>query len=302
MTPQEQEAILTISLLAAYADGSKDEAEHAAIRRVADGFQVDVINFAGLYQKVLTKEASVATAAPVLTSPDAKALAFEMARCICEANGPVDSAEQAFLTDLGNALALATTPAEAPSLATPTGHEPLDALLLKYSVLTAALELLPQTTGALAILPAQMKLVYDIGKRHGAELDRRSIQDFAAALGIGAVSQVLEAGIRGLLSGVLGSMGSSAGKVGDLTGGVAGTALTFATTYALGTVADRYYASGRQMDLPTLKQEFTTLLEKAKSLQGQYGTAISAKASELKEKFRGMDSGKILNDIFGGRA
>ena len=284
MTTQEQESIITLALLASFADGSKDDNEHAAIRKVLEGFQIDALNVAGLYQKVISKEATVASATAGLTSPESKNLAYEVVRCVCEANGPVVPAEQAVLDQLKSSLSLAEAPEPAPASA----DEALDPVLLRYAILTAALEMLPQTMGSMAIVPTQMKLVYDIGRRHGVALDRNSLRDFGAALGIGAVSQVLEAGMRRVLAGVL--------------GGVAGTALTFATTYALGTIADRYYAEGRKMDVPTLKAEFSKLVEKARALQSQYTTTITDKARELSEKFKNMDVSAILNGILQGKA
>jgi uncharacterized protein (DUF697 family) len=303
MTPQEKSSILTLALLAAFADETKDEREHAAIRKAADGFQMDSVDLAGLYQKVLTKEADQTTAVAALTSPEAKSLAYEIARCVCEANGPVVPAEQAMLTSLHAALYPNAAPVEAPEpLVLAVADAELEPLLLKYSVLTAALELLPQTAGSLAIIPTQMKLVYEIGKRHGVELDRNSLQDFAATLGIGAVSQVLEAGMRKVLAGVLGGVAGHTGEhIGEATGGLAGTVMTFATTYALGTVADQYYAAGRKLDLPTLKAEFTRLVEKAKSMQGQYSTQIADKARELADKFKGMEISKILGGLLQGK-
>lgn len=299
MTTQEQESIITLALLASFADGSKDDNEHAAIRKVLEGFQIDALNVAGLYQKVISKQASVSSAAAGLTSPEAKNLAYEVVRCVCEANGPVVPAEQAVLDQLKSSLSLAEAPEPAPASA----DEALDPVLLRYSILTAALEMLPQTMGSMAIVPTQMKLVYDIGRRHGIALDRNSVRDFGAALGIGAVSQVLEAGMRRVLAGVLGGVAGKTGEqVGEFSGSVAGTALTFATTYALGTIADRYYAEGRKMDVPTLKAEFSKLVEKARALQSQYTTTITDKSRELSEKFKNMDVSAILNGILQGKA
>ncbi len=36
MTPIEQESILTLSLMAAFADGAKNDAERAEVRRIAE--------------------------------------------------------------------------------------------------------------------------------------------------------------------------------------------------------------------------------------------------------------------------
>jgi uncharacterized protein (DUF697 family) len=302
MTPAEQESILSISLLAAFADGTKDDLEHAAIRHTAEGFQMNAVDLAGAYQRVLTKETTLESAVAALTSLEAKTLAYEIALCVCEASGPAVPAETEFLKTLLNALQpAAEAPAEITEPVAVTEGE-LEPLLLKYSILTAALELLPQTAGALAIVPTQMKLVYDIGQRHGIALDRKALRDFAAALGIGAVSQVIETGMRRILSGVLGGVGGETGEtVGNAAGGIAGTALTFATTYALGTVAERYYASGRQIDVPMLKDEFSKLVDKAKTMQSQYGTEISDKARELTEKFKGMEISKILGGLLQGK-
>ena len=45
-------------------------------------------------------------------------------------------------------------------------------MILNYSILNGALELLPQSMASMAIIPLQMKMVYRIGKEHGYELDR----------------------------------------------------------------------------------------------------------------------------------
>jgi uncharacterized protein (DUF697 family) len=258
----------------------------------------------------------------VLDSPEARNLAFEIARSVCAANGPPVPEEQEFLADLAAAL----LPPEAAAPHSPSVHlvdvwpatgdlvgfphvppfsaaADLDPVLLRYAILTAALELLPQTAGALAIVPAQMKMVYDIGQRHGMVMDRSTVRDFGAALGIGAVTQVLEGGLRKVLSSVLGGLAGGPGKTADdLTGSVAGTALTFATTYALGSIADRYYASGRRLDLASLKAEFTELVQTAQAKGTRYRTEITDKAAELAEKFEGKDLRKILADLRSGPA
>jgi uncharacterized protein (DUF697 family) len=314
MEKQEREAIVGIALLAAFADGTKSESEHAAIRKVAEGFELGVVDLAGLLQKVMTHQLTIPKAAAALHSSEAKSIAYEVALCICESNGVKDPAEVSFLSQLSASIHQAASMVPSNSLSSDVGAhtgghmttvplanpaELLDPLLLKYSVLTAALELLPQTAGALAIVPIQMKMVYDIGKRHGFDLDRSSIKDFGAALGIGAASQVLETGLRRLISGLAGTVGGS--TVGSLTGGVAGTAMTFATTLALGTIADRYFASGRTIDLNTLKSDFTGLVSKAKATQSQYTDQIVAKAGELSDRVRNGELTSLLGNLLQGR-
>lgn len=318
MNKSEQEAVVAIALLAAFSDGQKDEAEHAAIRRVAEGFEIQLVDMASLYQQIITGKLTLSQAAGQLTSDQAKSLAYEVARCICEADGYMHPAEEAFLKDLTAILRPAASPvvnssgATASSASTTASNElavigpiptdpkdPLDPTLIKYSILTAALELLPQTAGMLAILPVQLKMVYDISKRHGIEMDYMAVKDFGAALGVGAAGQLLESGLRKLLSTMVGTVGG--GVAGSMSSGVAGTAMTFATTYALGMVAEQYYAAGRKIDIATLKAEFTRLIEKAKETQTQYSQEIVDKAKHLTDKLKNTDIGSLLGGLAHGK-
>ena len=107
MTPEEIRAILTISLLAAYADSHKHEREREEIRRIAEGLaQSEEVNLPSLYQDVLLKRTNLATAAAALTSAESRELAYEMAVCVCDADGETSAAERAFLQSLRAALKL----------------------------------------------------------------------------------------------------------------------------------------------------------------------------------------------------
>ena len=104
----------------------------------------------------------------------------------------------------------------------------------------------------MAIIPLQMKLIYRIGKSYGFELDSGSVKDFLATAGVGLTSQYLEQAGRKLLGGLLGAIG------GRLLGGVGRQAvssgMSFASTYALGQVARRYYAANRNLSADMLKR------------------------------------------------
>jgi hypothetical protein len=77
MNEQEQQAILTLSLMAAFADGSKDESERAELKRIADALAGEgSINLAALYQDVLLKRVSMASTVAMLTSPEAAPARF----------------------------------------------------------------------------------------------------------------------------------------------------------------------------------------------------------------------------------
>ena len=110
------------------------------------------------------------------------------------------------------------------------------------------------------------------------------------SVGVGLTSQYLEQFGRKLLGGLLGGV---AGKMGRGLGGAAtGMAFSFATTYALGQVARRYYAGGRVMSTALLRESFQELLGPAKQLQAQYLPQIRQKAATL-------DAGQIMAMVRG---
>ncbi len=134
-------------------------------------------------------------------------------------------------------------------------------------------------------------MVWRIGKAYGVELDQGHIKEFLATVGVGLTSQYLEQFGRKLLGGLLGKMaGKTAGKIGRAATGMA---FSFATTYALGQVAKRYYAGGRQMSTQLLQDSFQGLLGPAKQLQSQYLPQIEQRAQTL-------DAGQVMNLVRGG--
>lgn len=66
---------------------------------------------------------------------------------------------------------------------------------------------------------------------------------------------------------------------GELT--ATGMAFSFATTYALGQVARRYYAAGRQMSTELLRTTFQETLGPDKQMQQEYLPQIEQKAQTL---------------------
>ena len=360
MNAEQQRALLTIALYAAFADGHKAESERETIRQMAESLS-DAQGghpLTSLYQDVLLRRVTVAGAVQALSDPAHRQLAYEMAVCVCDADGSQSEAERSFLADLGRQLglsgeavrafqaqadsvaawaasvpaaptvapavapaapgaglfaqwgaapiaataavaataataaavwnraaspspaAVAAAPAPtAPPLAVQQQEAELDKSILNYAILNGALELLPQSWASMAIIPLQIKMVYAIGKKHGVELDTGHIKEFIAAAGVGLTSQYLEQFGRKLMGGMLGkALGKTAGKLGSTATGMA---FSFATTYALGQLAKRYYAGGRSMNTSVLRSSYQDLLAPAKQLQTQYLPQIQQKASTL---------------------
>ena len=250
-----------------------------------------------------------------------------MAVCVCDADAARSAAEAAFLSELKARLGLdgaavqgfereelalveATrdaAPAAAPMPSAPVTVSPvaaaataqrsaaeaeLDRSILQYALLNGALELLPQSWASMAIIPLQIRMVYGVGKAHGVELDQGHIREFIAAAGVGLTSQYLEQFGRKLLGGLLGkAAGRTVGRVGSAATGMA---FSFATTYALGQLAKRYYAGGRVMNAAVLRETFQGLLGPAKQMQQSYLPQIQQKAATL-------DAGQIMQMVRGAR-
>lgn len=298
MNQAERRAVLTLALLAAYADGANAEAETAALRRAAEAIGGDDPELASVYQRALFEKPDVAAVAAEIATPELRRQAYEVAVGICDADGAHGPAEAEFLRNLAGALgiepAAATAyAAEAATIAALPLPEPgspstattavpaadVDPMIVNYAVLNGALELLPQSLASMAIIPLQMKMVYRIGQTYGFELDRGHVTDLLATVGVGLASQYLERFGRRLVGGLLGKFGggllSSVGSAGT------GAAMSFATTYALGHVAKRYYSGGRQLDAAALKQAFTAMLGEARVLQSKYAGAIEQQAQRI---------------------
>jgi uncharacterized protein (DUF697 family)/tellurite resistance protein len=337
-TPQLR-AILNIMIHASLADGRKSEEERGAVRDAAESLAAGADKaLAGVYQDVLLKRVTLADAAAALPELEHRQLAYEMAVCVCDADGVQDAAEQRFLESLKRQLGLegdasvATAAAEADAIAkaayepaaygpaayaavaaipvaaaataaaTPTtarattataapvgqmsapparsvNDAELDKSILNYSILNGALELLPQSWASMAIIPLQVRMVYRIGKSHGFDLDQGHIKEFLATVGVGLTSQYVEQIGRKLVGGLL---GKAAGRmIGGLGAAATSMAFSFASTYALGHLAKRYYAGGRVMSTELLRRTYQELLGSAKMTQQQYLPAIQQRARTL---------------------
>jgi len=311
-------AILAIALHAAFADGGKHEAEREEFRRIAETLAADGDgpDARRVYQDVLLKRVSLEDATAALTDSGEKHLAYELAVGVCDADGRTVDAEREFLDRLRGLLELDTaeadevereaeqvvamTEAAAPATVPGTASTPqapaavdeaaIDKSILNYSILNGALEILPQSWASMAVIPLQIKMVYEIGQRHGVALDRGHIKEFLATLGVGMTSQYVEQFGRKLIGGLFrAAAGRSIGRLGRTATGMA---FSFATTYALGQVARRYYAGGRQMSTDLLRTTFQETLGPAKQMQQEYLPQIEQKAQTL-------DMGQVMGMVRG---
>jgi uncharacterized protein (DUF697 family)/tellurite resistance protein len=303
MTPDQTRALLTIALMAAFADGLKDERERARIKALAARLSGEGLDVDAIYEDVLLHKPELASVASrLLDDRNVAQFAYEIAVGVADADGVHTPAEGAFLERLAETLQLplaqskeaieqADAIAAAPAPATATGATPvpsakprpdaaeLDKRIVDASITNAALELLPETLASMAILPLQVRLVYRIGQSYGYELDQGHIKEFIATLGVGLTGQYLEQFARKLLGGVLGSVLGGMGRA--IGRQAASSGMAFATTWAIGQLANQYYGGGRTLDAARLKNAFTPLVQQGQSMIARYGPAIEERARSI---------------------
>lgn len=312
MTTLEKENVALIAVAAAFCDGQQSETERQKIRELLGNLELP--DAAALVQRVLLQKALLANTTAALQSAESRALAYEMAVCLIEADGHRNEAETKFLATLAGLLELSPTQAEQPLHAAddvaeaavlpvaavgglpaasgkPVATAELEATIRNTAILAGALELLPQSMATLAVLPIQTHLVYRVGKAHGFALDAGHVKEFIGVLGLGLTSQAFEGLARKFLGGLVRRAGG--GLAGSLASAATGPAMTYATTYALGQLAHRYYGGGRTLSALQLKETFAQLVGTART----HGERL---VPEMRARAGGLNLAQLPGLIRGG--
>ena len=291
MNTTDHAPLIAIAMLAARADGRIDSPEQKAVDAVVA--RIGNPDVTRLAQQVAGGQLRVADLASRLSDDEARRVAYEGALAICNADGVLAPTEAAFLEDLRTALGLSAASvaaagktadalAGAPVAEVHTGSPPagpLDEFILQQAMLTGALEILPDRLATIAILPLQLRLVYQIGQRHGQRLDLNQVKDLAATLGLGAVAQGMESIVLKIAGGLAG--GLLGGLVGGATRVATGAVITFAATYALGHASEQYYRQGRSLSANDLRALFDRFQQEAKTIYPRVEQQIRTQSSTL---------------------
>jgi len=275
MNTTDRAPLIAIAMLAARADGATDSAEQAAVDAVVA--RMGSPDVSRLAEQVAGGRLRAADLAAQLSDDEARETAYQGALAICNADGPANAAELAFLEELRDVLGISEPVAEVHAGPPPAG--PLDDFILQQAILTGALEILPDQLANIAILPLQLRLVYQIGQRHGQKLDVSQVKDLAATLGLGVAAQSVEGVVMnlvgGLARGLLGGLAAGATRV------ATGAVISFSATYALGHVADQYYAQGRRLSRNDLLALFDRFKQEAGTIYPQVQSQIQTRAGTL---------------------
>lgn len=284
---EQHQAILTIGLLAAFADWHEC-ADPVGLAN-APGCTLrgdDEREIIRLYRKVLRERIDLHSAAAPLLNPLCRLLAYEFVVCICHTGGYPSTRQRRFLEDLSLLLALdaaVTRPLDlqAQALAAIAVGGDREVLppasideaeeqrwIVDCAVIGAALENVPESWAAMATAALQTRLVRDIARQRGCDPEGDHGRHFLQALGLGLTPRYVESLGCKLLGAIFGRTGRCDPSA-------------FACTYALGQTAKRYFASGRQMSPTVLQECFHELFDPAMRMQGQFLAQIRQKSGYL---------------------
>jgi len=157
--------------------------------------------------------------------------------------------------------------------------------ILKYSLLGGALGAIAIPGVALAtdlaVMSVQVKLVRDIGQRWGHTADKQAAASLLGSLGLGAGMRIAVFSLVKLL---------------PVWGSVVGASTSFASTWALGQIADRYFASGMKAHLATLASSF-----KAAQAEGHKAFDAHQSGVDSRRKLDGLAMQTLKASLKAGR-
>lgn len=162
----------------------------------------------------------------------------------------------------------------------------IDQDVLKYSVLSAVLGAFPVPGIAiatdLAIVGLQVKLVRDIGQYWGHKVGKDAVKSLLAGLGLGTGARIAV---------------SNLAKLVPIWGSAFGAATAFATTWALGKIANRYFESGQKADLAQLKKEMKGMEKEGKEAYARQKESIEHKRKATSEKLAALNEQRKAGTI-----
>ena len=166
--------------------------------------------------------------------------------------------------------------------------------IVKYSVLTGVLGSFPVPGLAiatdLAVVAVQVKLVRDIGQRWGHTVDKQAAVSLLGGLGLGTAARIAV---------------SNLAKFVPVWGSVVGATAAFASTWALGKVADKYFEHGMKTDKTTLKADFESALAEGRQAFVAQKEQIEAYSAQhepaLTTLYAELTAGKLSSDEYASR-
>lgn len=307
MTIQQNEAVASLKILAAVAraDGTVHNDERKSLAAALESLELE--KPIGV-DELLGSDEGIDVLAELehLQSPEAREQIYRSAFFMAYADGSCTREEQAIL-DLV-AAETGVTPEARASLerlfvpaAERTSLLPVKARaiddaearaahvkkeILKYAALTTVLGAFPIPGLAIAtdlgVIALQVKMVRDIAQYWGHSLDRDAAKSMLYGMGLGTGARLAVNNLAKLLPG---------------WGSAVGATTSFASTYALGKVIDRYFAAGAKVDIAVLKSDFKAAEKEGKATYAEHKAEVAAQGEAAKTTLAALtadlNAGKI---------
>ena len=269
MTETEALASLKVLVCVAKADGKLHKDERAALEQVLSagnlprGTSVDAL---------LTGKCDLEAELAKITSQEAKEATYAAAYTLANSDLDFSDSEKAMLDLIRKALDLPAARntffkrmfGEAQDTLLPSNIKPIadkkkrDAEIkedvLKYAVISAVLGANPVPVVSIAtdmaVVAFQFKMVRDIGQYWGHKEGEMASKSLIAGLGLGAGARIAVTNLAKLLPGF---------------GSVVGATASFASTWALGKIADQWFAAGCPDEFKELKTAFKSAEKEGKA-------------------------------------
>ena len=292
MTIRDTEAIASLKILAAVAraDGTVHNDERKSLAAALESLhlekEIPVDELLGT-DKGIDVGAEIAR----LESPEAREQIYRSAFFMAYADGSCTKEEQALLdliaaetgvTDEQRASLerLFVPPAQRTSLLPTKAIAIHDAEeraahvkkeILKYAVITAVLGAFPIPGLAIAtdlgVIALQVKMVRDIGQYWGHAVDRNAAKSMLYGMGLGTGARLAVNNLAKLL---------------PYWGSAVGATTSFASTFALGKVIEKFFAADAKGDITVLKTDFNAAEKEGKATYAEHKDAVDAQGAEAK--------------------
>ena len=307
----EKEALASLRVLVcvAKADGELTAEKRMTLENGLTGLEMT----ATLHPKsVLDEVIDLDAQLRLFTTPEARESLYQSALCMVHVAGVCTPAEQKILDHIRTTLQISDEKAslarrifdEAKDTVLPSSIQPVNdpvrratevkSDITKYSALSGALGTFPVPGVAiatdLAVVGMQVKLVRDIGQRWGHKVDKQAAVSLLGGLGLGTGARIAV---------------SNLAKLVPVWGSVVGAAASFASTWALGKVADKYFESGMKADRATMKSDFEAAQAEGRKAYDAHKELVESKRklSETTLQTLGVDvkAGKITQKEYSAR-
>jgi uncharacterized protein (DUF697 family)/uncharacterized tellurite resistance protein B-like protein len=306
MTIRDIEAVASLKILAAVAraDGTVHNDERKSLAAALESLDLEKPL---PVDELLASDKAVDVAAELerLESPEAREQIYRSAFFMAYADGSCTKEEQALLDLI--AAQTGVTPEQRASLdrlfapaaqrtsLLPTKARPIDDAgeraahvkkrILEYATISAVLGAFPIPGLAIAtdlgVIALQVKMVRDIGQYWGHAVDRNAAKSMLYGMGLGTGARLAVNNLAKLLPG---------------WGSAVGATSSFASTYALGKVIEKFFAADAKVDLASLENDFKAAEKEGKATYAEHEDEVTAQGTEAKATLA-----KLTSDLKEGR-